>query len=349
MKSRLCLFFITVSVLLYFKTNAQTVIAQSTGTIGSYDWENRYDPDEEMVENRIYGQTFKSLVSASISEIDFYIYTVFSAGTYDMEIYSCSSQTSWGALLNTKTNISLSTTGWIAVDVSALNVSVTSGDFYGFRLIPHFGLYGALSADVDTYADGHSWTSYDNFDEATDITFKAFGNTTLPVQLTSFTAQKQNDHVLLQWSTASEQNAKDFTIQRSKDGSSWNNIGTIAAHGNSNAIINYNYTDANPIAGMNYYRLLQTDIDGKSRLSETRAVKFINDQKTFSILANPVNDGQLKVQINKTTSLSLFDMAGKLLWKKQVVAGIQNIDVGKYQKGIYLLKAEETMEKILIQ
>ncbi len=349
MKSRLCLLGIIVSLFFSAKLNAQTVIAQSTTSFGSYDWGNYYDPDMEMTIDRSYGQTFKSYVNTTISEIQFYIYTVYSAGSFDIELYSCSSPTSWGTLLNTKTNISLSTTGWFSVDVSGLNVSVTAGNYYGFKLIPHSGFYAGLGADYDVYSDGHSWSSYDDFSEATDLAFKAISNTALPVQLISFTAQKENEQVLLQWSTASEQNTKNFVVEHSLDGIQWQNIGNVPASGNSNSVINYSYADTHPAVGMNYYRLLQMDIDGKSNYSEVRVVKFINDRQVIALITNPIVNGELKVQVNKATLLSLYDAFGRLIWKKQASPGIQNINLSHYTTGIYLLKAGATTEKILVQ
>jgi hypothetical protein len=349
MKNKFYLVVIFASVFCCSKLNAQTVIAQSTTSYGSYDWGNYYDPDYDMTIDRSYGQTFKSSVNATISEIQFYIYNVYSSGSFDIEIYSCSSPTSWGTLLNTKTNISLSTTGWFSVDVSALNVSVIAGNYYGFKLIPHYGFYAGLGADNDVYPDGHSWTSYDDFSEATDIAFKAISNTTLPVQLIYFTAQKQNEQVLLQWSTANEQNSKNFIVERSLDGNNWNNIGIVAASGNSNSPINYSYSDSHPALGMNYYRLLQMDQDGKSSYSQVRVVKISNDGQVISLITNPVVDGELKMQINKATMLSLYDASGRLIWKKRVNPGLQNISIRNYTAGIYFLKAGTTTEKILVQ
>lgn len=349
MKSQLRLILIIAPVFFCTKLNAQTVIAQSTTSFGSYDWGNYYDPDLEMTIDRSYGQTFKSSVNTTISEIQFYIYTVFSSGSFDIEIYSCSSPTSWGTLLNTKTNISLSTTGWFSVDVSALNVSVTAGNYYGFKLIPHYGFYAGLAADNDVYPDGHSWTSYDDFSESTDIAFKALSNSVLPVRLVSFTAQKQNEDVLLQWSTASEQNTKRFIVEHSLDGIQWHNIGAIAASGNSSSVINYSYTDSHPALGMNYYRLLQMDIDGKSNYSKVRVVKFAIGGQVISLISNPVTNGELNVQVNEATMLSLYDAGGRLVWKKQITPGVQNINVSNYTTGIYFLKAGTTTEKILVQ
>lgn len=65
----------------------------------------------------------------------------------------------------------------------------------------------------------------------------------LPARIASFTAPAQNDRVLIQWSTATEANTKDFTIERSFDGSHSENIGTVAKSGNSNVRREYTFSD----------------------------------------------------------------------------------------------------------
>jgi hypothetical protein len=171
----------------------------------------------------------------------------------------------------------------------------------------------------------------------------------LPLSWRSFTAQKQNNNVLLTWSTASEQNTQNFIPQFSTDGINWTSIATIAAKGNSNAISNYNYVHLYPVKGINYYRIIQTDLGGRTSYSELRTVNFSNDLPLFSIVQNPVNNGILKVQLNMEMTLSLFSTDGKLLWIKQFDTGLQNIDVSKYAKGIYLLKGNNVSKKLIIQ
>ena len=81
----------------------------------------------------------------------------------------------------------------------------------------------------------------------------------------------------LAWVTLQELNSKNFTVQRSFDGQVFENIGTVAAMGNSATRRTYALVDAG-IAGSGksvvYYRLLATDIDGKSTLSPVITLKL---------------------------------------------------------------------------
>lgn len=350
MKKAFLLISISSSLLFRVKINAQSIIAQvNTYNSGiAIECVNTDEPPDPAI-NISVGQTFKSLLTTTISTVQFNVYNVISSGTVNLEIYSCSAPTSWGSLLGTVSNISVSTSGWIATDVSSLNISVTAGNYYGFRIVPNLGFDANMKIDNNVYADGGLWTSNFAFGNPDDMTFIVSSNASLPVKLISFTAQKQNNKALLQWSTASEQDSKDFIIQHSMDGSQWNAIGTIAAQGNSSTVTNYSYTDMAPAVGTNYYRLLQTDIDGKSTYSEIRMVKFTNDDKAFFIITNPVSSGELKVQVNETMIMGLYDFWGRLLWKEQLTTGIQNINVGNYPAGIYFIKAKGKVEKVLVQ
>ncbi|RUA27979.1 MAG: hypothetical protein DSY76_04830, partial [Bacteroidetes bacterium] len=84
----------------------------------------------------------------------------------------------------------------------------------------------------------------------------------LPVELLSFTAKTKANAVNLQWQTATETNSQYFEVQCSADGENWISLDEIAAAGNSNELIDYQYIDQNPINGDNYYRLLQMDYNG---------------------------------------------------------------------------------------
>jgi concanavalin A-like lectin/glucanase superfamily protein len=170
----------------------------------------------------------------------------------------------------------------------------------------------------------------------------------LPITLISFTAQKMATSVMLQWSTASEENSKTFTIQRGT-GSSWDNQGVVAAAGNSNVVRHYSFVDPRPAIGINDYRLLQTDLDGRETYSQVVAVQFSTAAPLVVVYNNPVTNGALQVALGRSCILKLYDTEGRLLWQEQASAGLELIDVSRYAKGIYLLKAGDQVEKILVR
>ncbi len=109
----------------------------------------------------------------------------------------------------------------------------------------------------------------------------------LPVKLISFTGDKyEGSKSLLRWSTASEINNDHFDVERSADGNTWDKIGEVKGNGTTNEEQNYILTDSRPLAGTNYYRLKQVDVDGKYEYSSIVVVDFDN-----------VSDGQVNTTI----------------------------------------------------
>ena len=84
----------------------------------------------------------------------------------------------------------------------------------------------------------------------------------------------------------SELNNAYFNIERSVDGQNWETIMKVNGAGNSSSTINYIEWDMNPILGLSYYRLSQTDFDGTTSKSEIRTV-FFEGQDLFTIYPNP--------------------------------------------------------------
>ena len=95
--------------------------------------------------------------------------------------------------------------------------------------------------------------------------------------------------VILNWTTASELNNDYFTIERSKDAVEFQPIKFVEGAGNSNSILNYEIIDVNPFLGTSYYRLKQTDFNGKYSFSNIVSVNAGSDNvfdKPFNYYVN---------------------------------------------------------------
>ena len=96
---------------------------------------------------------------------------------------------------------------------------------------------------------------------------------TLPVTLAYFKVMPEAGKVKVEWATEAEENNDFFTIERSTDGKSFQTVATIEGAGNSKVKLTYSYTDASPVAGKSYYRLKQTDYDGKFEIFKLEMVE----------------------------------------------------------------------------
>jgi hypothetical protein len=177
----------------------------------------------------------------------------------------------------------------------------------------------------------------------------------LPVQWRSFTATWQQQNALLQWSTFAEQNTWSFIIQTSTNSTTWNTLATVPAAGNSNTVQEYRYLHTSPAAGYNYYRVVQTDKDGKQSFSLVRKVLFEQSPWHIELLGNPVRNGKLEIKVTLAGAndalpiLNLYAADGKLLFTKQASQGTQSINVSGYPKGTYVIKANEKTLQFVIQ
>ncbi len=106
--------------------------------------------------------------------------------------------------------------------------------------------------------------------------------TSLPISLLEFYGVKENENSnRLYWSTATEHNNDYFTVERTTSGDFNDVIGHVNGAGISNSVLNYSLLDTNPEKKINYYRLRQTDFDGKYSYSD-----LISIDNTLAIFSN---------------------------------------------------------------
>lgn len=165
----------------------------------------------------------------------------------------------------------------------------------------------------------------------------------LPVSLLSFEVFCNNDNVLATWVTASETNNDYFTLEKSSDASNWVTVALIDGSGNSNAQLHYEYSDVKPFSGLSYYRLKQTDFDGKYVVySPVSVVCSTNDHSAVQVYPNPCSS-QIVVQLNnlagEKTEIKIHDMLGQIVFLKQIENNssekIQVLDASNWADGIY--------------
>ena len=173
---------------------------------------------------------------------------------------------------------------------------------------------------------------------------------TLPLIWETVSAQKQNGQVFLNWSTASEQNTKDFEVQYSTNATSWDVLGTVQAAGNSSATRNYSFTHQTPLknSAYNYYRILQRDLDGKFSYSKIVSIIFNEPGLDFLVYPNPA-DKVVTIYLSDASEVSLINSAGSVVWRSKLPAGRNQISVSQYSKGVYILTAGLQSYRVLIQ
>lgn len=167
---------------------------------------------------------------------------------------------------------------------------------------------------------------------------------TVPVTLTSFNAVKNGKTSLLTWTTSTELNNRGFEVEKSTDGIQWTLLQFVPGSINSNSSKKYNTTDFAPNKGINFYRLKQIDMDGRSTYSQTEKLIFEKSNFTaIDIYPNPVKD-VLQFRVNDDVSAAahivITDMQGKAIKTMNLnLQGVVNqIPVSEIPQGMYLLK-----------
>ena len=168
----------------------------------------------------------------------------------------------------------------------------------------------------------------------------AFDPAILPVKFISFTAKADGKNVLCTWEIAESFNTKRYEVLRSKDGISWESIGTVTPQYASTLQAKYNFIDVNPFGSFNFYRIREVSIDNKFALSTIEKVRF--DAKIdFSIFPNPVTT-MLQVAImgdtNNTSVINIYD--SKMARIKSLTTSQKQftIPTDSWSKGIYIIQ-----------
>ncbi|MBK9254901.1 MAG: BspA family leucine-rich repeat surface protein [Saprospiraceae bacterium] len=168
--------------------------------------------------------------------------------------------------------------------------------------------------------------------------FAATAVQVLPIELQSFTSNCQKRNVVLNWSTASELNNDYFTIERSLDGKNWDMIGKVNGMGNSNRNQNYLFTDETPLKGKSYYRLKQTDFDGKDTYFNiiSSSCEGIGE---FSISPNPSTNGIFTISVPEQNSdVVITDALGKIILETKINEEETQIDLSNQIPGVYMVR-----------
>jgi Secretion system C-terminal sorting domain len=164
---------------------------------------------------------------------------------------------------------------------------------------------------------------------------------TLPVKIESFNANlKSNKTVLIEWTVSAEQDIDEYVIEKSVDGTVFKVEGNVKAVNNSSQY--YSFSDANPGAGKNYYRIKVKEKNGVEYYTNTRLITLKTDTR-YSAFPNPVKN-ILTIQqfaFVGNVTVRVTDLTGKLIETLQLNRAQQEIDMSSYKSGIYILKFDD--------
>jgi hypothetical protein len=207
------------------------------------------------------------------------------------------------------------------------NVSVDGAGTGGSFLIRGCYRVGGGQPDPNVFGGvGITWcvngscTSGNNSESGTNAC-----NTLLPVTLVSLSSRlthvqdsfRENGNVVeIFWTTTNEVNNSFYTVEKSPNGTDFQEVTRIKGAGTSNALNHYKAYDYNPYEGITYYRLKQTDYDGTFTYSKLIQLETFTN---LTIYPNPIysKDKQLTVHIQQSIynelKVKIIDASGKMI------------------------------------
>ena len=204
------------------------------------------------------------------------------------------------------------------------------------------GTYPQPGVEIDPVDTDIVWNSTDG---RWEISFDVVGfsgffignsaNSILP--LTWLTVNGNLDgkqHAVINWKV-DEKNVAGYTVEKSYDGRQFAALGTVASKGDG--INQYSFTDGMPLQGAGFFRLLQTDKDGRN--SYSKLVKLTTANTLITAFPNPVhNKLQLSVPTDKLNTVAvLTDMHGRKLKEIRLSSALVEVNLQGLPSGMYLI------------
>ncbi len=253
-----------------------------------------------------------------------------------------------------------------SLDISLTGSLAVGGDFYGSNNVTidndgdmditgdlYLGAGAALTGEGTVSADTYSGAGTVFGSDMGDLTggeiyyAGAGGAYVLPIELTVLKAYKNTNSITIYWQTATEENNDFFAIERSSDGVNYELIGSVEGAGNSSSSLDYTYIDKNPLNGVSYYRLTQTDYNGVFEVFDPISVSFLNEE-ALHIGPNPAIN-EINVSINGemgTGNIYMYNVIGAQVKSLNLENNITTIDVSDLPSGTYLVVFSANDNKI---
>lgn len=223
--------------------------------------------------------------------------------------------------------------------------------------------FGTLSVDVNaaigmSYESGAvptpntmSWDFSDNSTYAY-VAMEINAVTSIPVELTTFSAAKQAEYIALNWSTASELNNKGFQIERSIDGVTFEKIDFVEGIGTTIIPQEYRYIDIPTLNQVYYYRLKQIDYDGTFEYSKIVVVdareRLVPEIRLEPTMVKSHLNLRMDMPITAALTVAIYAINGQLM-KMMVLNDGQNnvmINMSKMPKGMYWVQLNDGQQMI---
>jgi len=300
-----------------------------------------------------------------------YIYSNNQSKTTFGELGEYTTATNWGTFSPQLTRVSFPMTyGTTYADTASFIGATTTGfyikvydtltaDGYGTLKLPHNASYNNIlrikvALTLVLYYNGAPFTTTTSYfyqyvqegihypilelsTSANNFSAQYYAGIPVPLLISNFNSNWKNNVPNLQWNASNTANTKQFNVERSFDGKTFTNVGTVSVTGNST----YQFTDNSYQAGIVYYRLQQLDKDGSVYYSDITKLQSI-ETDAIKVWPNPSVD---KVHLSLSSSgkyhVVIYDFTGKKVYENKVFTSNNVISTDKWSKGTYVVKVKD--------
>lgn len=244
-------------------------------------------------------------------------------------------------VLGNYAHISYYTSGYVVLDISNPTNPQLAGQYDTYPQ-NNSGNYSGAWGCYPYLPSGNTLIS----DMQTGLYVLKFNGVT-PVELNSFTANQNDNNIVLNWSTSTETNNQGFEVQRKQD-NEYYTIGFVQGNGTTNEMNNYSFIDQNVSPGFYSYRLKQVDFNGSTEYSNEIQIE-VTTPATFVLnqnYPNPFNPStriKFSIPSSEFVNLSVFNLVGEKvgeLINEILNEGEYNLtfDASHLPSGIYIAK-----------
>jgi hypothetical protein len=202
---------------------------------------------------------------------------------------------------------------------------------------------GAVSLGANVQLEGRMFTTGGAIALNNAKVLAPTANSSLPINMLSFTGFRDNQNIILEWSTASETNNDYYTVEQSFDGELWNTIGNVNGAGNSTSQIDYSLMDRIHSEEITYYRLKQTDFDGNYTYEDAISIDTCDDheQEGLTMYPNPT-DGKIEMRFHGNSSdvnsIGIFNSRGQQIYSSKTLQS--EFDLSGNSPGLYFMHVQ---------
>jgi uncharacterized repeat protein (TIGR01451 family) len=171
----------------------------------------------------------------------------------------------------------------------------------------------------------------------------------LPVTWLGVAAKQKGAGIEVSWRTAEEIDVQHFIVERNTTSNHWEALATVNPKGAGTSINDYSLYDAQPVAGLNTYRIREVSNTGKISFSKIVAVNLNAADQKLLVYPNPVQNGTVQVRLEQGTTVWLYNNLGMLVYKNSLPGGLNTLNLPSLPSGSYRLRAGDRQTNLLIQ